>query len=202
MVARSCVVTGALAIAVASAAVGCGALIGIEDGIADPGADATTTGDATGDGGGPGRDANVTDASTAPDTSVAPGPIGRPGGDTTTLPCGNASCALPAESCCAYRSSSQPGLYTGVCAATCAPPGPGSDRVDVLHCSGPSNCPATAPRCCLPVGVAPVTTCKTSCNLNAEVQLCEPGVAGQCGSTRSCGRFTGQTMPPTWGYCN
>jgi len=205
MVARSRVVTAALALTVASAAIGCGALIGIEDGVADPGpsaADATTiidgaTASETG-----AMDASTPDTSTTPD--AAPGPIGKPGGDPTMLPCGGASCAIPGQSCCAYRTSSQPPAYSGVCAATCAPPGAGTDRLAVLKCSGPSNCPAATPRCCYHASISLVeTSCETACGTNFnDATLCEPGGTNTCGGTRSCQRFSGSTMPPSWGYCN
>lgn len=206
MVGRSGVVTAALALTVASATIGCGALIGIEDGVADPGpgaADATTILDSA-KSVETGADASTSETSTTPDAAVPPGPIGKPGGDQTTLPCGGASCAIPGQSCCAYRTSSQPPAYSGSCATTCAPPGAGTDRLAVLKCSGPANCPATAPRCCYHQGNSSVTTtCETSCGggFSSDVTLCDPGGASTCGSMRSCRAFSGSTMPPTWGYC-
>ena len=203
MVTRSRVVTGAAALIVAAAAIGCGALIGIEDGVPDPG---TSAGDATTiiDGGTldtGAKDAATPDTGTTPDAAQTPGPIGKSGGDLTTLPCGGNTCMIPAQSCCSYRSSTQQGLYTGLCATTCAPPGAGTDRLGILKCSGPENCPTTAPRCCYRQGSSSVsTTCETSCSF-PDVVLCDPnGGTNTCGS-RSCQHFTGATMPPSWGYC-
>ena len=203
---RSRVVTAAVALLVASAAIGCGALIGIEDGVADPGTDAadasTILDSASPLDTGP-MDASLPDTSPTPDAAPTPGPIGKSGGTLTTLPCGTASCAIPGQSCCSYRSSTQPGVYTGLCATTCAPPGAGTDRLGVLKCSGPENCPATAPRCCYHAGSSSssvTTTCETSCSF-PDVVLCDPGGPSTCGSMRSCQNFTGATMPPSWGYC-
>jgi len=213
MVARSSIVlsvmggaVGLVAIVIASAATGCGALIGIEDGIADPGPETdAANGDATGGGADAAKsDAAVSDASPTPDAaSAGPGAITKPGGSTTSLPCGGMTCPIPSESCCAYRSSTQQGLYTGVCAATCAPPSGTSDRVSVLKCSGPANCPSATPRCCYHVtsGGAVGTSCETTCGSN-DVVLCDPNGPSTCASFRSCQHFTGQSMPPSWGYCN
>jgi hypothetical protein len=202
MVARAPVRRAALALiatVATSAAIGCGTLIGIEDGVPDPGtsgADANDTGTTSA------GDANKADTSTTPDATSARAPIGKSGGDQNTLPCGVETCAIPGQSCCAYRSSSQSTVYTGACAKTCAPPGAGTDRLAVLKCSGPSNCPSTAPRCCYQAGSSFVTTtCETSC-ISADAVLCDLAGQNTCGSTRSCQMFTGATMPPSWGYCN
>ncbi len=201
-----------VAIVIASAASGCGALIGIEDGIADPGlgpdatsSDATTGTDATTDGAAGNMDAAMTDSSAPVDAAPVATPIAKPGGNTTSLPCGTMTCAIPTESCCAYHSATQPGLYTGVCATTCAPPSGTNDRVATLKCSGPSNCPSSAPRCCyhqMSSG-AVETSCQTSCGSgSADVMLCDPSMPSICGFQRSCQHFAGNTMPATWGYCN
>ncbi len=197
-----------VAIVIASAATGCGALIGIEDGVPDPGLDATsadaTSGDATTDASTGNTDAAMADSSVA-DAAPVPTPITKPGGDTTSLPCGSMTCAIPSESCCAYRSSTQPGLYTGVCATTCAPPSGTDDRVSALKCSGPANCPSTAPRCCYhqTSNGATETTCQTQCGTSfSDAVLCDPNQPNSCGFQRSCEHFTGNSMPPTWAYCN
>lgn len=203
MVALSRVVKATLALTVASVAVGCGALIGIEDGVADPGPgapDATMENDSAMPIDAGAKDTSTTDTSTTPD--AAPGPIGKPGGTPTTLPCGGMTCPIPAQSCCAYRSSTQAGLFTGVCAVTCAPPSGTTDRLATLRCSAPSNCPSTAPRCCYSTSSGSVTTtCKTSCNPSGEAVLCDPNGTNTCGSGKSCVHWMGQSMPPSWGYC-
>jgi len=197
-------VTAALALTVTSAAIGCGALIGIEDGVADPGTsgpDATTIIDgATTETGA--MDASAADTSTAPDATSTPGPLGKPGGDQTMLPCGGMSCAIPGQSCCVYRSTSQPISYSGVCAAPCAPPAAGTDRLTVVKCSGPSNCPSATPRCCYHVGFSSVeASCELNCRMN-DLFLCDPGGTNQCaGVGGSCRTFSGSSMPSTWGYC-
>jgi hypothetical protein len=201
-------VGGIVAIVIASAATGCGALIGIEDGIADPGLDATSTDATSGDAtttDARNSDAAMIDSSPAVDAAPVATPIGRPGGDTTSLPCGTMTCPIPSESCCAYRSSTQPGLYTGLCATTCAPPSGTTDRVSVLKCSSAANCPSTAPRCCYHQASngATETTCQTQCGSGStDVMLCDPNQPNSCGLQRFCQHFTGNSMPPSWGYCN
>lgn len=201
MVALSRFVTAALAFAVASSVIACGALIGIEDGVPDPalgGADAaTTTTDASSTDASPSKDASSTDASTA--DASARTPMGKPGGSTSSLPCGTATCSIPAQACCAYRTTGQT-VFTASCATTCPAAGGTTDRVSTIKCSGPFNC-AAGDRCCYATnGTSTTTSCKPSCG-NQEVALCDPGASNQCGQFRSCRRFGNDTMPSSYGYC-
>jgi len=185
--------------AIATSAVACGALIGIEDGVADPGliaADAMPTPDASLPDA-PAKDASSPDA-TSPDAGRSP--LGKPGGNTSTLPCGDATCAIPTQACCAYRTTGQT-TFLASCAATCPPAGGTTDRVSTIKCSGGFNC-AVGDRCCYSTnGTSSEISCKASCG-SGEVSLCDPGAANQCGLNRTCRRFGNDTMPQSYGYCS
>jgi hypothetical protein len=122
-------------------------------------------------------------------TDVAPGTItadggsgdpdagGGPGGNGAALPCGTATCALPAEACCIYRDDKDKFAYA--CAMAMCPPR--KDRsVRTFRCSGQGNC-AAGERCCLVKVEDSVydARCSTasSCSL---AQLCDPS-AGDAG---------------------
>lgn len=111
-------------------------------------------------------------------------PDAGPGGDTTKLTCGSASCALPAQQCCIADLPGQGNRSYG-CAPTagdagCPPPdgGGGGGGIDVtsLKCSGAANCPANTKCCVRQTNGGAASECKADCNGN-EAQLCDPNAA-------------------------
>jgi hypothetical protein len=207
MVARSRIGTAALAFVVTSIVVACGSIIGIEDGILDP-----ALSGAEGGGGGD-LDSSTIDSSSATDSSMpidsSPpkdaalprGPLGGQGGGIGDMPCGGQTCAIPGQTCCAYRKTGTTMFIAG-CDATCPPLLEGTDRTAALKCSRASNCQVNE-RCCytLPATNSVQSSCKSSCQQNDQI-LCDPDNTGQqCPFNFSCIRFAGNSLPSSWGHC-
>jgi hypothetical protein len=119
------------------------------------------------------------------------------GGGTSATPvvaCGSVSCSGGAY-CCVHGRNQEPiECVTGQGACP--------DQYGArAYCDDPSDCPS-GNVCCLQYGgifgLLAACTTATACPADAEHdRLCDPGIAGQCG-TGSCVAFT--TARPTYGW--
>ena len=145
------------------------------------GADGGEGGTSSGEGGpasGGGREAG---SST---TGGVDPPGAAPGGNASSLPCGTATCALPAESCCVSDLGN--GSLGYACIAAGAACGSGGANATTLSCSATSNCPAGSV-CCASDATRPTSSqCSSACGAK-EVQLCDPKAATTgCAASAPC----------------
>ncbi len=101
-----------------------------------------------------------------------------PGGNTSTLPCGNAQCTIPAQQCCVIANLNPPpdfsyACYSGSCPVT---GGGGGGMSTALSCSGAANCPANTVCCVTQTQSGAASSCAATCNQNG-AQLCDPNAA-------------------------
>ncbi len=177
------------------------------------GASVSSIDGAGGDGGGSGSNGGV-----ATNGGVNPADAG-PGGTTTSLSCGNTSCAIPAEVCCVTPTSA--GLAYGCETGTCAIPdagrgtgngGNGNQGGDVnlvtLSCSDQANCP-TGTVCCATQSDSKgtVAACQmgTVCSKDG-IQLCDPAApaaSNGCATGQQCtsDNIKDLGLPPSFGRC-
>ncbi len=176
-----------------SAWVGCG------------GSDGTSSliGNGDGGGGGDGSTANADSGSTPPTDSGAQTDSGAadsgapkdagnttnydgggPGGNTTSVPCGNVFCTISTQVCC-VESLNNVTTYSCATGTTCPVPDAGGGNppdVTALKCTGQANC-AAGSICCVSQaagmgggGNVATSSCVvgTTCGMNS-AQLCDPG---------------------------
>jgi hypothetical protein len=125
---------------------------------------------------GPGRDGGALDeGGRLPDVDAGPG------GTTSSLPCGTATCGIPAETCCVSNSRSGRS-YACVTGAACPTGGAGAETTG-LKCSSSANC-ALDLVCCISVqnGAAsaqcvPAASCVLVDGGHDTAQLCDPKAA-------------------------
>lgn len=152
--------------------------------------------------------------SDAPDgTVVADGgvnpPDAGPGGSTTTLTCGTATCSIPAQSCCVQGGG---GTTSFSCVAgNCPVPDAGAGGGDVtqLKCSGTANC-TSGNVCCARQQVVNgrdvvTSQCQATCT-GGSVQLCDPKAAtsGCADAGATCVHPAGGgdlALPTSYGTC-
>jgi hypothetical protein len=174
-------------------------------------------GSSTIDGSGTGSNGGV-----ATNGGVNPADAG-PGGNTGSLSCGNATCAIPAEVCCLTPTSGGVayGCETGKCAIPDAGLTQGDDggakqadiNVVTLGCSAQANC-AAGSVCCATRSDATgtVSSCQvgTSCgNGNGGrdgIQLCDPAApaaSNGCPTGQQCisDNIRDLGLPTTFGRC-
>jgi hypothetical protein len=194
---------GALAIGSAAAMLACGGssstdLVASSDG-----------GDAADDGPTVARGANgtiVEDGGT-----LATDASGGPGGSTKTLPCGTATCRVPAESCCLTDNANGTFSFGCVAGPSCPPPVAGGSAPVALGCSSSANCaPGTV--CCITQennnqggnGSADrgSSACKSACG-SQEAQLCDPKADSACPASAPCSTAKAESweLPPAFGTC-
>jgi hypothetical protein len=144
------------------------------------------------------------DAGVTADGGIDP-PNAGPGGDTKSIPCGAATCPIPAETCCVSEiANNGDNGYACVAGATCPSP-PGGGETASLKCSGAANC-AAGTVCCIRWSDPQATSeCKTSC-ANDEAQLCDPkaGDAGGCPPAQPCSNNDigdWGKLPDSYGTC-
>jgi hypothetical protein len=178
---RRSALTLCLCASVTTGAFSCGHDFGRFEGVFDGGADAS----ASLDGGGlPVPD--VTDGGSAAPDGRAATPDAGPGGDTTQIACGAATCSIPADSCCVSELGNRQTSYDCVTTATCPRPSGGGSTA-ALKCSGQANCSSGTVCCVQENNGNAASTCKSSCG-SGEAQLCDPAVAGGggCPSAARC----------------
>jgi hypothetical protein len=118
---------------------------------------------------------------------VADGGVGGdagPGGNTSTLPCGGATCNVPSESCCVTSGGGAPG-YECVVGPAC--PGGDGGRSDTvaLQCTSAANC-AAGTVCCMTASNNSVSSQCTpassdggdTCTGQDSAQLCDKNANG------------------------
>lgn len=139
----------------------------------------TTTGDASANpvpqDGGSGDGAVVA-------TGGSPADAG-PGGNAQSIPCENATCAIPGQSCCIINNANPPPDFSYECVlgTTCPQPAPsdsGVGHVASLQCTGAANCPGNQV-CCMYEQKSPkqvVSQCMATCTGPGQAQLCDPNV--------------------------
>ena len=158
------------------------------------------------------------DAGTLPDGAIAADggtniQDAGPGGDTTSLPCGAATCAIPSQSCCVANTNGGRNYLCVVGPATnCpVPDAGGQPEVVALKCSSSANCAATE-QCCANVGAGgiaqsscvPWGTCGSAdagagnehavfCTLDAGNVGCDAGV--------TCVQNNDWGLPKNFGTC-
>jgi hypothetical protein len=136
-----------------------------------------------------------------------------PGGSTKALPCGTATCRVPAESCCLTDNAN--GTFTFGCVAgpSCPPPTAGGNAPVALGCSSSANC-APGSVCCITQqnensggqnqdGDRGRSTCKAACG-SQEAQLCDPKATDTgCAQTAPCSSAKAESweLPPSFGTC-
>ena len=220
---KKALAAGALAIlAAATVPVGCGSSgdpVTIDDGgDANEQRDGSLSTDGTADGTNPGdaADAAASDAKDAATTGRdgGAGEDGGPGGNTTQLTCGSATCALPADTCCVYGNSnagtpgSGPSFIFG-CAggATCPAEPPGYDPANRLKCGSAANC-AAGMVCCVtsdgPTNNLISSACAASCAAAQPAftaRLCDPAAAPVGGCACSSNNIDSWTLPNGYGPC-
>ena len=180
------------------------------------GASASTIDGSGGDGGG-GSNGGVSTSG-----GVNPADAG-PGGTTTSLSCGNTTCAIPAEVCCITPTSAGTayGCETGTCALPDAGRGNGGDdgggqngnqggdvNLVTLSCSAQANCP-TGTVCCATMSDAKgtVTACQMGASCSKDgIQLCDPAAptaSNGCAAGQQCvsDNIRDLGLPTTFGRC-
>jgi hypothetical protein len=144
-----------------------------------------------------------------------------PGGTVSSLPCGVATCVLPAETCCV---TGQGTVLSFACVAgpTCPQGdagaggsddggGPTGDTtmtgdgpgVTALKCSGQANCPAGTVCCATAADTGASSSCVMQCGRRG-VQLCDPAAATSgCSASEPCATAGASDLglPPTFGVC-
>ena len=145
------------------------------------GADGGPGGSASGEGGP--ASGGAREAGSATNGGVDP-PGAAPGGSASALPCGTATCVLPAESCCVSDLGN--GSLGYACIATGARCGAGGGNATALSCSATANCPAGSV-CCASDAIRPTSSqCRSACGPK-EAQLCDPKAATTgCAASAPC----------------
>jgi hypothetical protein len=153
------------------------------------------------------------------DGGSGPGIDAHPGGTTSNLPCGSATCRIPTESCCVVDPGNGPS-YSCVVGTLCPSPhavsnsgtvGQGATgtnngngpTVVTLQCGGAANCPDGEVCCAQTTDNATSSTCKQVCNAN-EVQLCDPSAAvTRCPTVQPCTTSGASDLglPASFGAC-
>lgn len=133
-------------------------------------------------------------------------PNAAPGGDTTQVACGSASCPIPAETCCV--SDTPNGLaYACVAGATC-PQATGGGNTTALKCTSSANCGGGTVCCVTQNNGTTSSECKTTCTNTGggdTAQLCDPAKAdaGGCPTNAPCSNdnIGDWGLPNTFGTC-
>jgi hypothetical protein len=126
------------------------------------------------------------DGGTAVDGGGTFGDAGGPGGDTTMIPCGGATCNIPAQVCCVDMGGvgTTYSCTSGACGKIVMDGGDaaamgGNGDVAALGCTATANC-AKGSICCIHQppngGVVSECTVGNTCGKNA-AQLCDPSAA-------------------------
>lgn len=193
-------------VSVGAVAICCGGAA--ETGVTD-GADAGGEGGASSDAAGANDGARG-----APGAVVADGgtgaEAGAPGGTTSTLLCGSATCLIPTESCC-LSSVNSTFAFACVVGATCpAASGSGdgggngqNGDTASLKCTSAANCAAGTVCCVSAPNNGATSECKPSC-APMDAQLCDPAAATTgCAPAEPCSsrKIDDWGLPPTFGTC-
>jgi len=129
-------------------------------------------------------------------------PSPGPGGNTTAMPCGAATCVLPLHQCCIGGYSMTPPFFTFACVTGDQCPMLADDTIAGLHCSGNANC-AQGTVCCIrtPAMKTAFARCQMSCGAG-EAQLCDAKAGDTCitGTCKS-DNISKWGLPPSYGVC-
>jgi hypothetical protein len=166
------------------------------------GADATTAPDGSpaDDASGAADTATASDTGTggsftdAPPTATTDGGGSNdagPGGNTSTITCGSASCSLAGSFCCVYNNKNPPPEFVFGCATgSGCPTRAGAKSPIALACSSAANCPASTVCCLKDDGNTIRSECAATCVDSSNVttaQLCDPSAATTgCPSSDPC----------------
>lgn len=139
---------------------------------------------------------------------------GGPGGSVKTLPCGTATCRVPAESCCLTDNGDGTFTFACVVGASCPSATAGGNTPVALGCSSSVNC-AAGSVCCITQqnensgdqngdnGDRGKSSCKPSCG-SQEAQLCDPKATDNgCPASAPCSTSKAESweLPSTFGTC-
>jgi hypothetical protein len=104
----------------------------------------------------------------------------RPGGNTTALPCGGETCALPSSMCCVTRNNDN---FVFSCSSACTRQQAGNAA---LRCSATANC-AAGQVCCANRDDSGTLTSACSPSCERGLQLCDPSATSTgCPTNRRC----------------
>jgi hypothetical protein len=187
----------------------------------DPGAIPTDGGAFVPDGSTTSADgATASDGASAQDASVQVFPDGAvaadggssqdagPGGNTSSLTCGSAQCAIPAQVCCVteQRQPRDAGgglVYSYACVMGNSCPMPMNGGTNALQCSSAANCAAGTVCCVSQNGQTTTSSCKATCG-NNDAQLCDPTAAMTgCSASAPCSNNNvgDWGLPPSYATC-
>jgi hypothetical protein len=143
------------------------------------------------------------DAGIVADGGVDPANAG-PGGTTTSIACGTATCPLPEQKCCVSELTAG-GSHSFACVlgAVDCPRAPDSVATVGLACSGAANCPDGTVCCAEVVNGNNVSSCQASCPTRS-AQLCDPAASKSgCSPSDRCSNGAVGTLglPRTFGTC-
>jgi hypothetical protein len=146
----------------------------------------------------------VTDSGTGGTSTTDGGGQFAPGGSTTSLPCGSASCTIPAQTCCVDATGNTPVLAC-VNAKDCASVDGGSNPKDsvALKCTGSANCDGGKVCCVTSNKGAAFSECLPTCG-QGSAQLCDPAAASAgCGDAGACSNdnIGDWGLPDTFATC-
>lgn len=168
-----------------------------------------------------------TGTTTLPDGAVVtnagtPGPLDAgvvadagPGGNTSSLTCGTASCAIPSQVCCSTRAQGGASFqFSCVTGAACPVPdaGPGSGggggRPTTLKCTSNANCAANEVCCITQNNNTTGSSCMTQAACDGApgdtAVLCDPAnPAVGCPAADPCSsdNINDWRLPPGFGTC-
>ena len=174
-----------------------------------------------GDGGGAGNEAATTDGATdagdlgdtSSSTDGGAGEDAGPGGNTTQIACGTATCSLATEICCVYQNANagNPGsgpsfAFSCATGTTCPAPPPAFDPATPMTCSSAANC--TSGNVCCITSDGPsnniASSCKPSCTATKPAiaaTLCDPGAPPIAGCACSAKNIDSWALPNGYGTC-
>ncbi len=98
-------------------------------------------------------------------------PGAAPGGDATHLPCGTATCAVPADSCCVADLGNGNLAYSCIARGS-ACGGDAGKNATALGCSAAANCSAGSVCCVNDKNGQTSSSCQPAC-AKGEAQLCD-----------------------------
>jgi hypothetical protein len=131
-------------------------------------------------------------------------------GGPRSIPCGGATCVVPAQVCC-ISANANPASFACISGSICpvaAASDSGVPQAAGLACTGAASCPSNQV-CCIyePSGANQFAAqCLSSCAGTGQAQLCDPTVTpGQsgCPSTAPCSNSNigDWDLPSTFGTC-
>jgi hypothetical protein len=184
---------------------------GVDDAASGASTDAATT--TTGGARGP-------DGSVVADGGSGTGANTGPGGTTSNLPCGSATCLIPAETCCVTDTGTG---YAFACVSgpTCPAGGGGgtggndaggdgggnntggAGNVGAFKCTSAANCPQGTVCCVTAPNDLASSSCQASCG-PTDAQLCDPkATATGCPTSAPCSsaNIGDWTLPASFGTC-